>query len=86
MRLQPLERRDDLEQVLLLVDADEQVRGDRVGELAGIVHAHGGDHRVVVQVVRELHVLLEQRDDAAHRASTSPAASFCFGSSFTTTR
>ena len=34
--------------------------------LPGIVHAHGGDHRVVVQVVRQLDVLLEERDDAAH--------------------
>ena len=66
--VQPFERRDDLEQVLLLVDADDQVRGDGVGQLAGIVDAHGGNHRVVVQVVRQLHVLLEQRDDAAHRA------------------
>ena len=66
--VQALEGRDDLEQVLLLVDADEQVRGNRVGELAGIVHAHGGDHGVVVQVVRQLHVLLEQGHDAAHRA------------------
>ncbi len=65
--VQPLDRRDDLEQVLLLVDADEQVRGNRVGELARIVHANGGDHRVVVQVVRQLHVLLEQRHDPAHR-------------------
>ena len=45
-----------------------QVRRDRVGQLARVVHAHGGDHRVEVQVVRELHVLLEQRHDAAHRA------------------
>ena len=35
--------------------------------LPGIVDADRGDHRVVVQVVRELHVLLEQRHDAAHR-------------------
>ena len=68
MRLSRSMRRDDFEQVLLLVDADQQVRGDRVGELARIVDAHGGDHRVVVQVVRQLHVLLEQRHDAAHRA------------------
>ena len=66
--VQPLDGRDDLEQVLLLVDADEQVRGNRVGELARIVDAHGGNHRVVVQVVRQLHVLLEQRHHAAHRA------------------
>jgi hypothetical protein len=67
MRLRPSIGRDDFEQVLLLVDADEQVRGDRVGELARIVDAHRGDHRVVVQVVRQLHVLLEQRHDPAHR-------------------
>ena len=65
--IEALDRGDDLEQVLLLVDADEQVRGDRVGELAGIVHADGGNHRVVLQVVRELHVLLEQRHHATHR-------------------
>ena len=29
---------------------------------------HGGDHGVVVEVVRQLDVLLEQRHDAAHRA------------------
>ena len=67
MRLRRSIGRDDLEQVLLLVDADQQVRGDRVGELARVVDADGGDHRVVVQVVRQLHVLLEQRHDAAHR-------------------
>src|SRR5438105_5099150 len=33
----------------LLVDADEEVRGNRVGQLARIVHAHGRDHRVVVR-------------------------------------
>ncbi len=62
-----LERRDDLEQVLLFVHTDEQVRGDGIGELARIVHAHRGNHRVVVQVVRQLDVLLEQRDHLAHR-------------------
>src|SRR5205814_3018304 len=43
--VQPLEGRDDFEQVLLLVDADEKVRRDGVRELAGVVHADGGDHR-----------------------------------------
>ena len=84
--VQALERRDDLQQVLLLVDAHEQVRGHRVGELAGVVHADGGDHRVVVQVVRQLHVLLEQRHDAAHRGSRRRRRSRCRGSIFTTTR
>ena len=32
--VEALERRDDFEQVLLLVDADQQVRGNRVGQLA----------------------------------------------------
>ena len=68
MRFRRSSGRDDLEQVLLLVDADQQVRGDRVGQLARVVDADGGNHRVVVQVVRQLHVLLEQRHDAAHRA------------------
>ena len=85
--VEPLDRGDDLEQVLLLVDADQQVRGDRVGELARIVDADGGNHRVVVQVVRQLHVLLEQRH---HRGSSSlsasPPASFGFGTTLTTTR
>ncbi len=35
--------------------------------LPGIVDADRGDHRVVMQVVRQLDVLLEQRHDAAHR-------------------
>ena len=40
---------------------------DRVGQLAGVIDSDGGDHRVILQVVREFHVLLEQRYDAAHR-------------------
>ncbi len=65
--VEPFDRRDDFEQVLLLVDADDEVGRDGVGELAGIVDAHGGNHRVVVQVVGQLDVLLEQRDDLGHR-------------------
>ena len=65
---QALDGRDDLEEVLLLLDAHLQVRGDRVGQARRVVHAHGRDHRVVLQVVRELDVLLEERDDAAHDA------------------
>ena len=63
-----LERGDDLQEILLLLDAHDQVRGDGVGQLARVVHAHGGDHRVVLQGVRQLDVLLEERDDPAHRA------------------
>jgi len=84
--VQALDRRDDFEQILFFVDADEQVRGDRVRQLARIVDADGGDHRVVVQVVRELHVLLEQRHDAAHGAFRVPLVSRCLGSTLTTTR
>ena len=65
--VEAFERRVDFEEVLLLVDADQQVRGNGVGELARVVHLHRRNHRVVVQVVRQLHVLLEQRHHAAHR-------------------
>ena len=43
------------------------MRGDRVGQLAGVVDPHRGDHRVVVQAVRQLHVPLEQRHNMPHR-------------------
>ncbi len=64
--VETLDGRDDLEEVLLLLDADEQVSGDGVAQLRRVVDADGGDHGVEVQVVRELDVLLEHRDDAAH--------------------
>ena len=62
-----LERGDDLEEVLLFLDPDDQMCRDRVGQLAGVIDSDGGNHRVILQVVRELHVLLEQRHDAAYR-------------------
>ena len=65
--VEAFERGDDFEEVLLFVDADQQVRRNGVGQLARVVDADRGDHRVVMQVVRQLHVLLEQRHDAAHR-------------------
>ena len=65
---QPLDRRDDLEEVLLLLDTHDQMRGDGVGELARVVHAHCCNHGVVLQRVGELDVLLELRHDTAHRA------------------
>ena len=71
-----------------LVHADEQVRGDRVGELAGIVHADGGDHGVVVQVVRELHVLLERatRTRLIVLSTSPPVVRAASASTLTTTR
>ena len=65
--VQALDRRDDLEQVLLLVHAHHQVRGDGVGQLARVVDADRGHHGVVLEVVGQLDVLLEQRHHAAHR-------------------
>ncbi len=35
----------------------------RIGEFARIVHANGGDHRLVVDVLAELDILLEERSD-----------------------
>ena len=56
---------EKFEQFLLFLHGNLQVRGNRVGKLSGIFHAHGGDHRVVVQALRKLHVLLEKAGDAA---------------------
>ena len=62
---QPVDRIEDFEQFLLLFDGELQVRAHRVGQLAGFVHPDGGDHRLVVQILAELDVLLEQAGDAA---------------------
>ncbi len=59
---------EDFEQFLLLFNGELQIRANRVGELAGIVHADGGDHGLVVQILAELDVLLKQRGDAAHQS------------------
>ncbi len=59
---------EDLEQVLLLLHRDHEVRRDGVGELARVLHAHRGEHGVVVEAVRELDVLLEEADDLRHQA------------------
>ena len=63
---QPLDRRDDFEEILLFFDAHLQVRRNGVRQPRRVVDPHGGDHRVVLEVVRELDVLLEERDHAAH--------------------
>ena len=42
-----------------------QIGADGIGQLAGIVDPHGGDHALVVEVLALLDVLLEQRRHAA---------------------
>ena len=61
MRRQPLGGIENLQQFLLFFDRKLQVRGDGVGQLGRILHAHGGDHGLVIQRLAQLHVLLEQR-------------------------
>ena len=65
--VEPFYGRNDFQQILLFIHANQQVGGDRVGQPSWILAADRRDHRVVVQIVRELHVLLEQRHHAAHR-------------------
>jgi len=48
---EPFDRRHDLEQVLLFVHADGQVRRNRVGQPSWVLDAERRDHRVIVQVV-----------------------------------
>ncbi len=70
--VQALKGLEKFEQFLLFFDGNLQIGGNRVGKLAGIFHAHGGNHRVVIQALRELHVLLEKVGDAARKlAATS---------------
>ena len=64
---QAVHRIEDFEQFLLFLDGELQIRADGVGQLAGLVHADGGDHGFVIQVLAELDVLLEQAGDAAHQ-------------------
>src|SRR6185437_12661088 len=58
------ERIENFQEFLLFLDRYGQIRGDGVGKFRGIVHADGGDHRVVVQGLRELDVLLEKAGHA----------------------
>ena len=57
---QPHRGIEDAQQLLLLLDAELQIGGDGVGELGRLVHAHGGDHGLVVQRLLQLDVLLEE--------------------------
>ena len=62
---QPVDRIEDLKQFLLFFDRELQIRADRVGQLAGIIHADRRDHGLVVEVLAEFDVLLKQIRDAA---------------------
>ena len=66
-RVEAVDGIEDFEQFLLFFDGELQIGADGVGQLAGIVHADGRDHGLVVQVLAELDVLLEQGGDALHR-------------------
>ena len=66
----------NFEQLLLLFDGELEIGADGVGQLARLVHADGGDHGLVVQVLAELDVLLKEAGDAAdQRSSCGPARS-----------
>ncbi len=71
---QALLGREDLQDVLLVLHPEDEVGGDGVGQLARILHADCGEHRVVVEVVGELDVLLEEGDDLGHHRLDAPAA------------
>ena len=64
--LETLVGRLRLEQRLLLGGGHGKVRRQRVGEALGIVDLEGGGQALEGQVVRELRVLLEQREDLGH--------------------
>ena len=65
---QSLERRNNLEQILFFLDADNEVGRDRVCQLARIIDPYRSDHGVVLQTIRQFHVLLEEGNHPTHRA------------------
>ena len=78
---QPVYRLEDLEQLLLFFKADVQVGGHRVGELTYFIHLHGRDHGLVVEILRQLHVLLEERRDPLHELLQAGGADGAMGRS-----
>ena len=62
---QAVDRIEDFEQLLLLFDGELEIGPHGIGQLARVVHPDGRDHRLVIQVLAELYVLLEQARDAA---------------------
>ena len=67
IRFRRSRRIEDLEQFLFFFNRELQVRGDGVGQLRRIFHAHGRDHGFVVKRLAELHVLLKQGVHPLHR-------------------
>ena len=57
---------ENLQQFLLLFNGQLQVGRDHIRQLGRIFHPHRGNHRLVVQCLAELHILLEQRGHALH--------------------
>ena len=65
---QPLAGVEDIQQFLLLFDRKLQVGGDRIGKLCRLVHAHRGDHGLVIQGLLQLDVLLKEGSDPLHHS------------------
>ena len=78
---QPVYGLEDLEQLLLLFKADVQVGGHGVGELTYFIHLHGRDHGLIVEILRQLHVLLEERRDPLHELLQAGGADGAVGRS-----
>ncbi len=49
---------------LALFNGELQVGSNGVGQFAGVVAAHGRDHRIIIHVLAELDVLLKEASDA----------------------
>ncbi len=64
---QPLQRVHRLQQILLFVDRQLQIRRNGVGKPRWIVHSRRCDHRVVVQTLRKLDELFVQPGNLLHQ-------------------
>jgi hypothetical protein len=63
--LQALVDRQDLEQLLLLIDLDGDMGCHRIGELGGIVDLGDGRQGLLRHLLVELHIAFELRNDGA---------------------
>jgi hypothetical protein len=63
--LQTLHNREHLEDVLLLVELERQVRGDGIGKTTSLVDARQRGQDLRRNLLVQLHILVELRDDRA---------------------
>ena len=65
--VQTIQNVEIFEEFLFFLHRNLQIGRDRIGELGRILHPSGGNHGVVIQALRKLHILFKKSIDAPHR-------------------